>query len=104
MRWSSEINVTASPAAGVCVVPLVTVPVIVAAEAPLAKANKAQSALNLNLILIFQAAGVRFVSGQDFSRGRIHNSSGFSLCENSVLEGHGFSRAVNNTAIAGFSR
>jgi hypothetical protein len=31
----------------------VTVPVMVAAEAPLAKANKAQSALNLGLILIF---------------------------------------------------
>ena len=53
MRWSSEISVTVSLAAGVCVVPLVTVPVMVAAEAPLAKANKAQSALNLNLILIF---------------------------------------------------
>jgi hypothetical protein len=58
MRWSSEISVTVSLAAGVCVVPLVTVPVILAAEAPLAKANKAQSALNLNLnlILIFQTA------------------------------------------------
>jgi hypothetical protein len=53
MRWSSEISVTVSLAAGVCVVPLVTVPVMVAAEAPLAKANKAQSALNLGLILIF---------------------------------------------------
>jgi hypothetical protein len=26
------------------------------------------------------------------------------VCENSVLEGHGFSRAVNNIAIPGFSR
>ena len=26
------------------------------------------------------------------------------VCENSVLEGHGFSRAVNNMALPGFSR
>jgi hypothetical protein len=33
-------------------------------------------------------------SGRGFNR----------VCENSVLEGHGFSRAVNHTAVHGFSR
>jgi len=27
-----------------------------------------------------------------------------SVCENSILEGHGFSRAENDTATPGFSR
>jgi len=60
MRWSSEISVTASPAAGVCVVPLVTVPVMVAADAEAPAVNKiiAQSArilrgIAFGLILIF---------------------------------------------------
>ena len=30
--------------------------------------------------------------------------SGLSLCETSAPEGHGFSRAKNDTAIPGFSR
>src|SRR5271168_2806262 len=84
MRWSSEIRVTVSPAEGVCVVPLVTVPVmVVAADAPAAKANKAQSALKVGLILIFQAAGkLDFVSGHDFSRAAtpLKVSRAFSPC------------------------
>ena len=32
------------------------------------------------------------------------NSGLKSVCENSVLEGHGFSRAVSNMALPGFSR
>src|SRR6202522_1997906 len=57
MRWSSPISVTVSPAAGVCVVPLVTLPVMVAAEAVAAKANMAQSARTVSLILIFLFRG-----------------------------------------------
>ena len=45
MLWSSAISVTVSPAAGVFVVPLVTVPVMVAADAALA--NRAQSAITI---------------------------------------------------------
>ena len=48
-----------------------------------------------------------FVSGHDFSRAekKLKETGPESLRENWVsLEGHGFSRAVNDIAIPGFSR
>ena len=46
MLWSSAISVTVSPAAGVFVVPLVTVPVMVAAEAAGGKQGATRRAQN----------------------------------------------------------